>query len=90
MTKSELPSTILIRFYGLEDSDIPKHERKEARRAARKLRKDEVLAAHVLRTVLEIRLGRPLEDSDHPTAHHRTVFLAGANGRKPPPYPEAR
>ena len=77
---SELPSVTLIRFYGLEDSDASE----EARRAARRLRKNEQRAALVLRVLLEARRGRPLEDPEVATADHRAAFLAGCRSARGP------
>lgn len=79
MANDELPSKTLIDFYGLEDPDAGP----EAKKAARKLRRDEVKAAEMLRTLMAERGGRPLDDTDMTKAQHRESFLRGvADGKR--------
>lgn len=78
MATDELPSKTLIDFYGLEDPDAGP----EAKKAARKLRRDEVKAAEMLRTLMRERGGRPLNDTDMSKAQHREAFLLGVERGK--------
>lgn len=75
---NELPSKILIRFYGLEDPDAGE----EGKKAARRLRRNEVLANQILETLMRERDGRPLEDTVMTKAQHRAAFLAGSRARR--------